>query len=61
MPVVEYSLYWWKCCSDKEIYFLRIIGNGSFQCLQAMIDGLPLQEIVFQDLVGPLAEAGTIE
>ena len=37
-----------------------MLGNGAFQCLQTMIDGIAFQQIVFQDLIGPLAEAGCI-
>ena len=37
-----------------------MLGNGTFQCLQTMIDGITFQQIVFQDLIGPLEEAGTL-
>ena len=59
LPVVEHSFYWRQSRAAKEIYLLGMVGYGTLQCLQAMIDGITFQQIVVQDLIGPSSELYT--
>lgn len=46
----------WQRGTDKEFYAFIVSGNGLFQLLDAVVDGVAFEEVVFQDLVGPASE-----
>ena len=58
LTIEEDALPGWQRCANKEVNLLLCAAAPLLQLLKAPVDRIPTQQIVPQNLVGPLAEHG---
>ena len=58
LSVEEDALQWRQGGMDEEVDFLFSLAYTLLQAFKALVDGITFEQIVFQHIVGPLAEHG---